>query len=133
MYGRGTAVQRSVMDSTQLLQRLELDVKLDVHNGCVNTIGKIIFDWTDIYDMSKARHLQQALWTIPPLSGGPLYKVLAASLYGQGISLTQAHYDQHGRVAVSTIFKCVGMTQIRTRDIPIQIRVGLYWAKSALI
>ena len=61
MYGRGTAVQRSVMDSTQLLQRLELDVKLDVHNGCVNTIGKIIFDWTDIYDMSKARHLQQAL------------------------------------------------------------------------
>ena len=57
---------------------------------------KIRFEWADInYDMSKTRHLkwsvslipfylirQPALWIIPPLSGGPLYKVWAAPFYG---------------------------------------------------
>ena len=33
-------VFRGVFDSTELLQRLEQDTKLNLHNGCVNTIGK---------------------------------------------------------------------------------------------
>ena len=59
------------------------------------TTYKIIFEWADIIcDMSKARRLewsvsllpfylirQPALLIIPPLSGGPLYKVCAAKAF----------------------------------------------------
>ena len=53
--------------------------------------NKIRFEKVDIiYDISKAGHLslipfylirQPALWIIPPLSEGPLYKIWAAPFY----------------------------------------------------
>ena len=40
--GRAALLQRSLLDSAQLLQRLHLETKLDVHTGCVNTIGRLV-------------------------------------------------------------------------------------------
>ena len=55
---------------------------------------------------------QPAIWIIPSLSGGPLYKVWAAPFYGQGISLTQAHMTSLVWGVVRTIFKVFVMTRL---------------------
>ena len=46
-------------------------------------------------------------------------------------SLLKLIITSTGWGAVSTDFKVFGMTQTRTWDLPIQIRVCYYWAKSA--
>ena len=58
---------------------------------------------------------------------------LRAPFYGQEINLTQAHYHHisTGWGVISTIFKVIGVTRTRTRDLPTQIQVCYYWAKSA--
>ena len=53
-----------------------------------------------------------AIWIKPPLSEGPMYKVLTVPFYGKGNPLT--------------IFKIVGMTRTRTKDLPIKIQIYYY-------
>ena len=49
----------------------------------------------------------------------------------KALPLLQLIMTSTGWGSVITIFKVVGMTRTRTRDLPIQIRVYYYWAKSA--
>jgi hypothetical protein len=56
MYGSCTDVQRAVFDSKELLQRLQLDVNIDAHNGCVNTIvwnetGSLLLSGSDDHNL----------------------------------------------------------------------------------
>jgi len=57
LYGnRGIAVHRGVFDSTELLQRLQQDTKLNLHNGCVNTIvwnesGSLLLSGSDDHNL----------------------------------------------------------------------------------
>jgi len=56
VYGKSRKLQQAVFDSTQLLQRLQLDLKLDIHNGCVNTIvwnesGSLLLSGSDDHNL----------------------------------------------------------------------------------